>query len=331
MSAAEFLRFSTIPRAPCTTFGEAVARNLEISSALPGHRLVSLRPFKTCPASSVQKNRAALLCPHSPRLTISPSQHPTEFGQRDRHAQELQYHRGLQERRQDRALQPARGRDLEEHRGGQVHRPPQSLPRHNLCRPQEVQVFLLVRVPRLRRQARMGDRRRVASCRGSPRCGSGACCDPSSTVWTPSNLPASSPRSRHSCTRPRAPSSSSAPSTAKLPSPPSKSTPPSSRTSRQQTASSASSTPPPSRRTRAGRSATSSPTSARFTPRRRRACACCAGATSSPPWARRRAGSGCSSRAGRQRQRRRRRGRRRLGGRRTSRASSVRASRTLRP
>ena len=58
MNMAEFLRFNTNLRALHTTFCEPVARNLEVSSALPGHRLVS-RPIKGLserPTSIVQKN-----------------------------------------------------------------------------------------------------------------------------------------------------------------------------------------------------------------------------------------------------------------------------------
>ena len=59
MKIAEFLRFSTNLRALHTTFCEPVARNLEVSSALPGHQLVLLRSIKGLserPTSSVQKN-----------------------------------------------------------------------------------------------------------------------------------------------------------------------------------------------------------------------------------------------------------------------------------
>ena len=59
MNMAEFLRLNTNLKALHTTFCEPVARNLEVSSALPGHRLVSLRSIKGLserPTSSVQKN-----------------------------------------------------------------------------------------------------------------------------------------------------------------------------------------------------------------------------------------------------------------------------------
>ena len=59
MNMAEFLRLNTNLRALHTTFCEPVARNLEVSSALPGRRLVSLRPINELserPTSSVQKN-----------------------------------------------------------------------------------------------------------------------------------------------------------------------------------------------------------------------------------------------------------------------------------
>ena len=59
MNTFEFSRFNTNLRALNTTFCEPVARNLEVSSALPGHRLVSLRFIKELserPTSSVQKN-----------------------------------------------------------------------------------------------------------------------------------------------------------------------------------------------------------------------------------------------------------------------------------
>ena len=59
MNISEFLRFNTNMRALNTTFCEPVARNLKVSSALPGRRPFSLSPINELSdgsTSSVQNN-----------------------------------------------------------------------------------------------------------------------------------------------------------------------------------------------------------------------------------------------------------------------------------
>lgn len=63
--------------------------------------------------------------------------------------------------------------DVDQHRA-QGPLETQPIPAHHLCRPQEIPILLLVRLPCLRRQACLGDRRRrLEVCRGAALCNSG--------------------------------------------------------------------------------------------------------------------------------------------------------------
>ena len=103
---------------------------------------------------------------------------------------QLQHDTRLQGCRQGRPLQRPRRRgvpgtfpitrrdsctlDLDQHRRAQGPLETQPIPSHHLCRSKEIPILLLVRLPCVRRQACLGDRRqRVAACKGAAQCNSG--------------------------------------------------------------------------------------------------------------------------------------------------------------